>query len=144
MNGNKPKEIWKGVKSLDLSSDKARKSNIYLEKDLIIQFKVLEIANIFKMFYSLRISWRPPRKTAKSTQQIYMSNTQKYYAVTYAMYLITLNCQTYLKRSLKRFYLASIPVSHWNEQKPSKISERRCRIVGSSFQKFNKFINKTI
>ena len=77
MNGNKPKEIWKGVKSLDLSSDKARKSNIYLEKDLIIQFKVLEIANIFKTFYSLRISWRPPRKTAKSTQQIYMSNTQK-------------------------------------------------------------------
>ena len=75
MNGNKPKEIWKGVKSLDLSSDKARKSNIYL--DLIIQFKALEIANIFKTFYSLRISWRPPRKTAKSTQQIYMPNTQK-------------------------------------------------------------------
>ena len=30
---NKPKEIWKTLKSLGLSSDKARQSNIFLKKD---------------------------------------------------------------------------------------------------------------
>ena len=30
---NKPKEIWKTLKSLCLSSDKARQSNIFLKKD---------------------------------------------------------------------------------------------------------------
>ena len=32
---NKPKELWKALKSLGLSSDKARKSKIYLKGTLM-------------------------------------------------------------------------------------------------------------
>ena len=41
-NRNKSKELWKALKSLGLSSDKARKSKIYLKKDGTIQFETLE------------------------------------------------------------------------------------------------------
>ena len=51
-NENKPREVWKAVKSPTLSSEKARKSNLYLKKDVIIQFEALEDANIFKKSYS--------------------------------------------------------------------------------------------
>ena len=51
-NRNKPKELWKTLKSLGLSSDKARQSKIYLKKDDAIQIEALENANTFKKFYS--------------------------------------------------------------------------------------------
>ena len=51
-NRNKPNEFWKALKSLDLSSDKTRKSKIFLKKDGTIQFEALENANTFKRFYS--------------------------------------------------------------------------------------------
>ena len=38
-NWNKPKELWKTLKSLGLSSDKARESSIFLKKDGAIQFE---------------------------------------------------------------------------------------------------------
>ena len=47
-NRNKPKELWKTLKSLGLSSDKARQSKISLKKDAAIQFEALENANNFK------------------------------------------------------------------------------------------------
>ena len=46
-NRNKPKELWKTLKSLGLSSDKARQSKISLNKDGAIQFEALENANTF-------------------------------------------------------------------------------------------------
>ena len=51
-NRNKPKELLKTLKSLGLSSDKARQSKISLNKDGAIQFEALENANTFKRFYS--------------------------------------------------------------------------------------------
>ena len=51
-NGRKPKEFWKTLKSLSLSSDKARTSKNYPKKDGAIQFEALENANTFKKFYS--------------------------------------------------------------------------------------------
>ena len=51
-NRNKPKEIWKTLKSFGLSSDKARQSKIFLKKDGAIQFEALENANTFKRYYS--------------------------------------------------------------------------------------------
>ena len=51
-NKNKPKERWKTLKSLGLSSDKARQSKICLKKDDTIQFEALENTNTFKRFYS--------------------------------------------------------------------------------------------
>ena len=41
-NRNKPKEIWKTLKSLGLSQDKSRQSNTFLKKDGAIQFEELE------------------------------------------------------------------------------------------------------
>ena len=41
-NRNKPKELWKTLKSLGLSSDEARKSKIFLKKDRTIKFEALE------------------------------------------------------------------------------------------------------
>ena len=51
-NRDKPKELWQTLKSLCLSSDKARQSNISLKTDGGIQFGALENANTFKRFYS--------------------------------------------------------------------------------------------
>ena len=51
-NRNKRKELWKTLKSLGLSSDKARQSKVSLKKDSAIQFEALENANTFKKFYS--------------------------------------------------------------------------------------------
>ena len=50
-NRNKPKELWKTLKSLGLSSDKARQSKISLKKDCAIQFEALENADTFRRFY---------------------------------------------------------------------------------------------
>ena len=44
---SKPKVLWKTLKSLGLSSDKARKSKISLKKDGTIQFEALENAKPF-------------------------------------------------------------------------------------------------
>ena len=108
-NRNKPKELWKTLKSLGLSSDKARKSKISLNKDGSIQFEALENANTFKRFYSELaegLQEKLPRAPNRFTSQTTKTATPR----LYAMYPVTLNFQTYLKKMLKRFYLASIPV----------------------------------
>ena len=72
-NRNKPKELWKTLKSLGLSSDKAKKSKISLNKDSIIQFEALENANSFKRFYSELaggLQEKFPRAPNKFTSQI--------------------------------------------------------------------------
>ena len=46
-NRSRPKELWRTLKSLGLSSDKARKSKTYLKKDVAIQFEGLENAKTF-------------------------------------------------------------------------------------------------
>ena len=78
-NRNKPKELWKVLKSLGLSSDKARKSNISFKKDGTIQFEALENANTFKSFYSELaggLQEKVPRTPNKFTSQ----TTKNYYA----------------------------------------------------------------
>ena len=50
-NRNKPKEIWKALKSLGLRSNKANKLKTSLNKDGTIQSGALKFANIFKRFY---------------------------------------------------------------------------------------------
>ena len=46
-NRNKPKEPWKSLTSLSLSSNKANKLKISIKKDPTIQIKTLKNANIF-------------------------------------------------------------------------------------------------
>ena len=80
-NRNKPKELWKTLKSLGLSSDKAIQSKISLNKDSVIQFEALENANSFKRFYSelaKGLQERLPRAPNKFTSQ----TTKDYYAKT--------------------------------------------------------------
>ena len=80
-NRSKTKELWKTLKSLGLSSDKARQSNISLKKDDAIQFEPLENANTFKTFYSelaAGLQEKLPMVPTKFTSQI----TKKYYVKT--------------------------------------------------------------
>ena len=101
-NRNKPKELWKTLKSLGLSSDKARQSKISLKKDGAIRFEALENANTFEKFSKKNCQGHPTNLLVKQPK----TTTPRLHA-TYPM---TLNFQTYLKKMLKRFYLASIPV----------------------------------
>ena len=108
-NRNKPKELWNTLKSLGLSSEKAKQSKISLKKDGAIQFEALENANTFKRFYSELaegLQEKLPRAPNRFTSQTTKTATPR----LYAMYPVTLNFQTYLKKMLKRFYLASMPV----------------------------------
>ena len=71
-NRNKPKEIWKALKSLGLSSNKARKSKISIKKDGTIKFEALENGNIFKRLYSepaVDLQEKLPRAINKFTSQ---------------------------------------------------------------------------
>ena len=80
-NRNKPKELWKTLKSLGLSSDKARQLNIFYDKDGAIQFEALENANTFKRFDSELVGGlqeKLPRAPNKFTSQ----TTKNYYAKT--------------------------------------------------------------
>ena len=80
-NRNKPKELWKTLKSLGLSSDKARRSKISLNKDGAIQFEILENVNTFKRFYTELAEGfqeKLPRAPNKFTSQ----TTKSYYAKT--------------------------------------------------------------
>ena len=71
-NRNKPKELWKTLKSLGLSSDNVRHSKISYKKDGAIQFEALENANTFKRFCSELaggLQEKLPRTTNKFTIQ---------------------------------------------------------------------------
>ena len=107
-NRNKPKELWKTLKSLGLSSDKARKSKISLNKDGSIQFEALENANTFKRFYS-ELAGGLQENCQGHPTSLLVRGPKTTTPRLHATYPMTLNFQTYLKM-LKRFYLASIPV----------------------------------
>ena len=69
------------AESLGLSSEKARQSKIFLNKDDAIQFEALENANTFKRFYSELaggLQEKLPRAPNKFTSQ----TTKNYYAKT--------------------------------------------------------------
>ena len=71
-NRSKLKELWKTLKSLSLSSEKARKSKIFPKKDGAIQFEALENANTVKRFYSelaRDLQEKLPRAPTKFTSQ---------------------------------------------------------------------------
>ena len=80
-NRNKPKELWKTLKSLGLSSDKARQSKIYLNKDGAIQCEALENANTFKSFYS-ELAGGLQEKLPKAPNKFTSQTTKNYYAKT--------------------------------------------------------------
>ena len=80
-NRNKKKELWKTLKWLGLSSDKARHSKFSFNKDGAIQFEALDNANTFKRFYSElagSLQEKFPGAPNKFTSQI----TKNYYAKT--------------------------------------------------------------
>ena len=75
----------------------------------LFSLKHWKTKNTFKRFYSELaggLQVKLPRAPKKFTSQ----TTKNYYAKTSATYPMTLNFQTYLKKLLKRFYLASIPI----------------------------------
>ena len=107
-NRNKVEELWKTLKSLGLSSDKARQSKISLKKDAAIQFEALENANNFK--HSTLNQPEDSKKNYQGHPTNLLVKKPKTTPRLHATYPVTLNFQMYLKM-LKRFYLASIPVN---------------------------------
>ena len=73
--------MWKTLKSLGLSSDKARQSTISLKKDDAIQFEELEKANTFKRFYP-ELDGGLQEKLPKVTNKFTSQKTTNYYAKT--------------------------------------------------------------
>ena len=80
-NRNKSKELWKVLKALGLSSDKARKSKISHKKDGEIQFEALEYVNTFKMFYS-ELAGGLQEKLRRVPNRFTTQTTKNYYAKT--------------------------------------------------------------
>ena len=79
-NIGKPKELWKSLKSLGLSSKKSSCSTICLEKDGILSFDPKANAEIFKDFYSnlandlVKKLPNPPNKYGKDAVKKYYEN----------------------------------------------------------------------
>ena len=80
-NSNKPKYLWKTLKLLGLSLDKARQSKIYLNEDGAVQFEVLENANTFKRFYS-DLDGGLQDKLPRAPDKFISQATKNYYAKT--------------------------------------------------------------
>ena len=80
-NRNKPKKLWKDLKSLCLSSDKARKFKINLKKYGTIQFKALENANTFNRFCS-KLAGGLTEKRIKAPNKFTSQTATKYYVKT--------------------------------------------------------------
>ena len=108
-NRNKPKELWKILKSRGLSSDKARQSNISLNKDGAIQLEALGNANTFKRFYS-ELAGGLQEKLSRACNKLNSQTTKNYYAKTSCNVSNNFEFSNVSEKSLKRFYLDSIPV----------------------------------
>ena len=80
-NRTKPKELWKALQSLGLSSDKVRQSKISLKKDDTIQFEALGNANFFKRFYS-ELAGSVQEKLLRAPNKFTSQTTKNYYAKT--------------------------------------------------------------
>ena len=80
-NRDKPKELWKALKSLGLNSDKGRKSKIFFKKDGAIPFEALEKANTFKRFYS-ELARGLQEKLPKAPNKFTSQKTKNYYVKT--------------------------------------------------------------
>ena len=117
-NRNKPKELCNSLKSLGLISDKARQSKISLNKDGAIQFEALENANTF---YFKGSTLNYPEASKKNCQghptNLLVKQPKTTTPRLHATYQMTWNFQMYLKKMLKIFYLASIPVKRLESSK---------------------------
>ena len=80
-NRTKPKELWKALQSLGLSSDKARQSKISLKKDDAIQFAALGNANSFKRLYS-ELAGGLQEKLLRAPNKFTSQTTKNCYAKT--------------------------------------------------------------
>ena len=80
-NRNKPKELWKALKSFGPSSVKVRKCKIYLKKDDKNQFRALENTNTFKRSYS-ELAEYLQEKLPKAPNIFTSQSTKNYHAKT--------------------------------------------------------------
>ena len=108
-NRNKSKELWKALKSLGLSSDKARKSKIYLKKRWYNSIRNTGNANTFKRCFS-ELAGVLQEKLPKAPTNLLFKQPKTTSPRLHATYPMALNCQMYLEKLLKRFYVVSIPV----------------------------------
>ena len=139
---NKPKELWKALKSLVVSSYKGRKSKISLQKDVAIQFEGPESAIIFKRLYS-ELTGDLEEKLSKAPNKFTSQTIKNYYAKTSCNVPYDFELSNVFEEVIKNILL-SLDTSKAAGPNSNKISERRCKSIGSSFEKYNKFVSKTI
>ena len=142
-NRNKPKELWKTLKSLGLSSDKARQSKISLNKDGAIQFEALENANTFKRFYSELaggLQEKLPRAPNKFTSQ----TTKNYYAKTSCNVSNDFEFSNVSEEDVKKILLnLDTSKATGMDQIPAKFLRDGAEVLALLW-KYNTFINKII
>ena len=108
-NRKKAKEFWKALKSLGQSLGWARKSKISLKKDGAVQFEALESTNTFKRFYS-ELAGGFQEKLPKAPNKFTSKTTKSNYAKTSCNVSNNFEFSNVSEKSLKRFYLDSIPI----------------------------------
>ena len=80
-NRRKPKELWKTLKSLSLSSDKARQSKISIKAYGATQIEAQENVNTFKRFYS-ELAVGLQEKLPRAPNKFIRQTTKNYYPKT--------------------------------------------------------------
>ena len=142
-NRNKPKELWKTLKSLGLSSDKARQSKISLNKDGAIQFEALENANTFKRFYS-ELAGGLQEKLPIAPNKFTSQTTKNYYAKTSCNVSNDFEFSN-VSEDVKKILLSlDTSKAAGMDQIPAKFLRDGAEVLALPFGEYNKFINKII
>ena len=85
-NWSKPRELWKALNSLGLTSDKARQSKTSLKKDGATQFEWLKNADTFKRFYS-ELAGGLQEKLPRAPNKFTSHTAKNYYAMQHIQWL---------------------------------------------------------
>ena len=138
-NRKKPKELWKALKALGLSSEKASDSKISLRKDGAFQFEALKNANTFKRFYS-ELCGGLHEKLPKAPNKVTSQTTKNYHAKRFCNVSKEFEFSNVSEEVINNILLSlDTSKATWMEQIPAKLLRN-----DSSFEKYNKFINKII
>ena len=98
---------------------------------LLVTIKILSFQ------YALNLLETSKKNCQRHSKNLLVKQPKTTMRKIHATYLLTLNCQAYLKK-LSLYTSKAIGIY----QIPAKFLEGQCKSIGSSFQKYNKFINK--
>ena len=141
-NKSKRKELWITLKSLSLSSDKARQSKISFKKDGAIQLEALESANTFERFYS-ELARGLQEKLPRTPSKFSSRTNKNCYAKTSCKVYNGFEFSNISEEDVKKILL-SLDTSKAAGIDQIPAAFLLLAIISSSFGKYKKFINKII